>query len=468
MNKKETAELRRRFKKESASFSCISGCYVDAEKQKICTFNTPFLTLKDEELFKYLDIAKKTLSGTLKNQLLSLDFPLNEEEPGGKQDELMQLLNSGLKDEALLDVFYDRVIEVYQHTGNYLILLFADAYDVPFKTSDEFETGESVDVYRYIICAVCPVELSKPGLGYLQDEQRIGLRDRDWVVNDPETAFLFPAFNDRAADIHQVLFYTRDTKNPHGEVMTELLGCREEKTASELKVTFEKVVTQVLGPDNEGTDLSLMAFETSLNELRLEHEEAWGDAEEAPEFLLEKETIREALSEVPLPDDKKVTMEYRIEKAFEDKAPEVKAVLDLRAIRQAEPVLQKNELLKELSLTPFFKSVLDQDEAPIVLCDLEHTILYMNPAALKRYEGQTAVGQNLMACHNPETREMIRRVIAWFAEDESHNKVLETHNEKENKDVYTVALRNENGRLIGYYEKHEYRNKETAERYDFR
>lgn len=123
-----------------------------------------------------------------------------------------------------------------------------------------------------------------------------------------------------------------------------------------------------------------------------------------------------------------------------------------------------------MDLTPYFKSVLDQDQAPVVLCDLEHTIIYMNPAAVKRYDkkgGIALVGQSLLNCHNAKSNEMIERVVEWFQADRAHNQIYTSRNDKENKDVYMVALRDRSGALIGYYEKHEYRDRETMTRYDF-
>lgn len=121
---------------------------------------------------------------------------------------------------------------------------------------------------------------------------------------------------------------------------------------------------------------------------------------------------------------------------------------------------------KELS--PLFKSIIDQDRASVVICDLEHQIVYMNPAAVQSYAkwgGDQLIGKSIFDCHNPKAREAIQRVVDWFAADESHNLVYTFHNEKQNKDVYMVALRSD-GRLIGYYEKHEYRNPETMKHYD--
>lgn len=120
-------------------------------------------------------------------------------------------------------------------------------------------------------------------------------------------------------------------------------------------------------------------------------------------------------------------------------------------------------------LNSLFKSVLEQDRAAVVLCDLNHTIVYMNPAGVKNYQnygGAALMGKCLMNCHNPHSREAIEKVVKWFASDKSHNLVFTHHNPKQNKDVYMVALRDESGELIGYYEKHEFRNAETMPLYE--
>ena len=123
-----------------------------------------------------------------------------------------------------------------------------------------------------------------------------------------------------------------------------------------------------------------------------------------------------------------------------------------------------------MDLSQYLKSIIDMDRASVVICNLDHEIIYMNPAAIGRYHksgGVKLIGKSLLDCHNEKSNEIIRKVIAWFAESADHNMIHTFHNEKENKDVYMVALRDEAQNLIGYYEKHEYRNKETAKRYDF-
>ena len=120
-----------------------------------------------------------------------------------------------------------------------------------------------------------------------------------------------------------------------------------------------------------------------------------------------------------------------------------------------------------MDISQFYKSVLEQDRAAIVICDLEHIIIYMNPAAVKRYEKHgNLLGKSLLDCHNERSNDIIKRVLEWFSRDKSHNIVYTFRNEKENKDVYMVALRDDDGELIGYYEKHEYRDRETMKLYD--
>lgn len=116
----------------------------------------------------------------------------------------------------------------------------------------------------------------------------------------------------------------------------------------------------------------------------------------------------------------------------------------------------------------FYKSIVDQDRCAVVICNLDHEIIYMNPAAVESYAkrgGDKLVGQSLLNCHNAQSNEKIKQVTAWFALSPEHNLVYTFHNKKQNKDVYMVALRDE-GKLIGYYEKHEFRNRETMQPYD--
>ena len=160
MRKKDILELKKRFKKDHCTFTKMCGCYVNGEKHIILKFRETFLNLEEDEYFKYLEIAKKVLSGTIGNNILELNFPLNEDLVNERQISLMRLKNSRLRDDAILDDFYDSIIDSYDYTGNFLILIFHDAYDVMTKTTDNAKLDESEEVYEYVLCALCPVGAS--------------------------------------------------------------------------------------------------------------------------------------------------------------------------------------------------------------------------------------------------------------------------------------------------------------------
>jgi hypothetical protein len=342
MNKKEILELKRRFKKESATFTRLCGCYVDGNRNKICKFGNTFLNLEEDEFYKYLEIANKSLSGALGNNLLELHFPIEEEAVGGRQQILMALRDTKLEDEALLDTYYDLVIDTYDHAGNYLILLYHDVYDVMTRTKDNINLDESEEAFAYLICAICPVDLSKPGLGYREDEQRIGARVRDWVVGAPDTAFLFPAFNDRSTDIHSTLFYTKNTKEPHSEFMTNGLGCGVERTATEQKMAFHSIVRNVLGPDDEETDEILLDIQQNLSDMVNEYAETH-DEDDDP-FVLDREVIDKVLSDSKIDESKAERIGKSVEEAFGEKLPVAEHVIDSKALAANEIRVEKMAL----------------------------------------------------------------------------------------------------------------------------
>ncbi len=339
MNKKEVLELKKRFKKDQATFTRLVGCYVDCNREKICKFGGKFLTLEEEEYYKYLEIANKVLSGTLGNNLLNLAFPIEEEQVGGRQQILMALRDTDLEDETLLDTYYDLVIDTYDEPGNYLILLYLDSYDVMTRTNDNINVDESEEVYKYLMCAICPVSLSKPGLGYLESEKRIGPRIRDWVVGVPATGFLFPAFNDRSTDIHSTLFYTRNTKEPHSEFMTNGLGCGVERTATEQKMAFHSIVRNVLGAEDDSTDDVMLDIQQNLSDMADEYAECH-DTEEDP-FILDKDVMSKVLNESNVSEEKINRIEKSIDEAFGEKLPVAENVIDSKALVANELRVEK-------------------------------------------------------------------------------------------------------------------------------
>ena len=252
MIKQEINELKRLYTPSNCSITRICGCYVDGEKNKKTEFKEAFLSLPEEEIFKYFELLRKTLSGSLGKNLLNLDFPLASEQEGGTQAALLALRDSKLNDDALIEEFYDRVINTYEYVGNYLILLIHDAYDVPGKTTDGLTMDDASDtVFEYIMCCICPVNLSKPGLSYDNINNEFHNRIRDWVVEMPETGFLFPSFNDRATDIHSTLFYSKNPEEAHSEFVENILGCTMPLSAGTQKEAFQALIEETLGDEVE-------------------------------------------------------------------------------------------------------------------------------------------------------------------------------------------------------------------------
>lgn len=272
MNKKEVLEIRKQFTPANCAITRIAGCYVDHEKNKKMESKSAFLSLSEEEAFKYFDIFKKTLSGTMGKNMLNMEFPIDQEMPGGTQEFLMKLKASKLEDDMLLEEFYDKVIATYEYAENYYIILIHAMYDVPGRSSDNMEMFDASDeVYEYLVCSICPVSLSKAGLSYNAESNCIQDRIRDWVVDMPDKGFLFPAFNDRSTDIHGVLYYTKKSEDLQPELIEQLLGARMPMSANTQKETFQMLIEDTLGED--GDYETIRNIHDTLNDMIEEHKE---------------------------------------------------------------------------------------------------------------------------------------------------------------------------------------------------
>ena len=308
MNKKEISEVRRQFKPENAVISSICGCYVDAEKEKKLAFRQAFLSLSEEEVFKYCDIFRRTLSGTFGKNLWNLEFPLEQERPEGAQAFLLRLRESGLADEQLLLEFYDKVIESYIYPENYLILLIDATYDIPGKASDNLEMFDASDnVYHFLLCSICPVNLSKGGLCYNPVSNAIEERIRDWVVDAPVKGFLFPAMTDRDTDIHSVVNYSKKSEELQEELIETVLGCDLPMSAAGQRETFNMLLADTLG-DRCGYEVVKNIHE-ELNEMLDEHERK----EELEPLMLEKQDIRRLMEQSGAPEESLESFEETFE-----------------------------------------------------------------------------------------------------------------------------------------------------------
>ena len=252
MHKKDVLEIRNQYKPEECSITRICGCYVNGNKEIVAQSRDAFLSLPDEEIFKYLTIFKQTLSGTIGKNLINMEFPLEQEMPGGTQEFLLQLRESKLQDDMLLEEFYQKIIENYYYGENYYIILIHVAYDIPGKSTDGSEMFDASDeVYEYLLCSICPVQLSKEGLCYNPETNHMENRIRDWLVEPPVKGFLFPAFNDRSTDIHGLLYFSKQAEDLQPEFIENALGCTFPMSAGSQKNTFQSVVMNTLGEECE-------------------------------------------------------------------------------------------------------------------------------------------------------------------------------------------------------------------------
>lgn len=252
MHKKEVLEIRKQYKPEECSITRICGCYVNGDKEIVAQSRDAFLSLPDEEIFKYLTIFKQTLSGTIGKNLINMEFPLEQEMPGGTQEFLLQLRASKLQDDMLLEEFYQKIIENYNYGENYYIILIHVTYDIPGKATDGNEMFDASDeVYEYLLCSICPVQLSKEGLCYNPETNHMENRIRDWLVEPPVKGFLFPAFNDRSTDIHSLLYFSKQAEDLQPEFIENALGCTFPLSAGSQKSTFQSVVINTLGEERE-------------------------------------------------------------------------------------------------------------------------------------------------------------------------------------------------------------------------
>ncbi len=241
VKKSDLNEIKKQFKKDTCHISRMAGVYVafeDAVKSIKLIYSDTFLNLEDDEFYKYLEIAKKSISGTIGQNI----FECKMSENSDMKKALQSLLLCELRNDELLESMAREFMDRFEYEGNYLLVFFRDAYDIPVKGSDKLTQDESDEVFNYMICAVCPVELTKPGLGYRIDGNEIATLDRDWMVGAPVNAFMYPSFSDRSEDRNTITVYTKDKKNPYGGSLCDILSCEPFITPEQKKEAFKENV----------------------------------------------------------------------------------------------------------------------------------------------------------------------------------------------------------------------------------
>lgn len=349
MKKKDILELKKRFKKDHCTFTKMCGCYVNGEKNIILNFRETFLNLDEDECFKYLEIAKKVLSGTIGNNILELNFPPNENLENEKQISLMQLKKSQLKDDALLQDFYKSIIDSYDYTGNFLVLVFHDAYDIITKTTDNAKIDESEEVYEYILCAICPVSLSAPGLRYFEEEKKIKARIRDWVVDAPTIGFVFPAFINRGSDVNSIMYYTKNAKDPHPELMEKALGCSSKQTATIQKETFQIIIKDYIDTDEKKAEKTFMEIQENLNTMIDEYDAIYDDTDTEPIILTQKD-IQNLLLESGVSEEVTAKIEKSYVENFGEDLPLAENLIDSKVLKTNAQRKKEEQLEKKVEI----------------------------------------------------------------------------------------------------------------------
>lgn len=329
ITKGDVQELRRRLKKTECTFGRLCGCYVNSGKQVVTKFTDQFSELEEDEYYKYLEIAKKTFSGTLGANLLELEFERSDRGIE-HQKYLLTLKGSRLANEELLDRLYEQVIEGYGYPGNYLILVYHDVYDVPSKATSGEEQDESTEIYEYLVCAVCPVELAKPALGYKEEENRIGARERDWVVGLPDLGFVYPAFANRGSDVNAVMYYVKTGRPSHPEFIENVLGCVAQRTAAEDKLAFKNIVHDAFGEDEEQADAAFFQMQKTISAMVAEREED----ESLPPVELTAEAFSDLAAEAEVPENVREQLGKSYEQVFGEQPPQAHNVLDTRLVEE--------------------------------------------------------------------------------------------------------------------------------------
>ena len=337
MIKKEINEIKSLFDTiQDCNIERMAGCYVNGEKSIVKTFSEPFHSFPDEEKYKYLEIFRKTLSGTPGKNLLDAAFldDTSENVDYGK-GMLLKIRNSELKDEdALLD-FYKKVIETYNYVGNYLILLIYQAYDVPGVTTDGIEMDDASDeVYKYILCSICPMKLTKPGLGFDDDLGEIHTLRQLFAVELPEVGFLFPAFNERSSDDSQILYFAKKTDYLQDSFLDTVLKVSATLPAKQQKEGFTEFVSDVLGEES--------SFETvlSIQENLRETVQTIKDESSGETVFLDKDTMRNVFEKSGVSQEKLSAFDSKFDEQFDMKKIREKQIEKQSEDADAVPVSQ--------------------------------------------------------------------------------------------------------------------------------
>ena len=297
MNEKEIGEIRRRIRRDRSNITSIYGCYGNSQKEIISEFKLGTGTMPENEAEKYFALLKKVLSGSIGKNLIDVTFRTSQVADSPEHKLLMELRASGLKDDALRQKLYEKILPNVHFEDNFLILLGCDSYDVPFKGKDDaFQADASEETYTYILCAVCPVKQSKPMLRYTAESKDFHDGGVSQVACAPETGFLFPAFDNRSTNIYNALFYSRSPKENYEALVKELFNVQPPQPAFQQKKSFEALLGTTLAEE-----CSLEVVQSVHDTLRQSIDLHKESKVEEP-LLISKEQVKTTLQSCGVPD----------------------------------------------------------------------------------------------------------------------------------------------------------------------
>lgn len=311
MNEKEIGEIRRRVRRDRSNMTAIFGCYVNDNKEIVTEFRQSTGMMSENEGDKYFGLLKRTLSGSIGRNLIDITFQTSQVAGSEEHGMLMELRKCKLADDELRRQFYQKIIEKMSFEGSFLILMGCDSYDVPFKGKDgEGNLDSSEETYTYLLCAVCPVKQTKPTLHYVPEEKNFHDGGITNVVAAPELGFLFPAFDNRATNIYNALFYTRSPKDNHEDFVTAVFNTSVPKPAAEQKKSFEALLTHSLEDES-----SMDVVQTVHDEIR-QRIEMHKEAKVADPLLITKEDVKTVLTGCGVSDARVAKFSVDFDEAF--------------------------------------------------------------------------------------------------------------------------------------------------------
>ena len=307
MNDKEIGEIRRHLRRDRSNITAIYGCYVNENKEIITEFRQSTGMMPENESDKYFSLLRRTLSGSIGKNLIDITFKTSQVTSSPEHQLLMDLRKNQLKDDEQRQALYRKIIENVVMDENYLILLSCDTYDVPFKSKDDsFQKDQSEESYTYILCTICPVKQTKANLHYVPEEKLFHDGAMNQMVSAPVLGFLFPAFDNRATNIYNALYYTKDSKTSQEALVEAIFNTPIPKPAYEQKRTFEALLTTALGEE-----CSMDVVQT-VHEQISQRIEMHKEAKVPDPLLIAKEDVTEVLQSCGVSEESvsKFSVEY--------------------------------------------------------------------------------------------------------------------------------------------------------------